>query len=252
MKVLLSPAKLMDLNVNRKVEIASNPRFIKDASEIQKQLKQLSVSEISELMKLSPKLSELNWTRNQNWNKNPKNEESVSAIFGFKGEVYRGLDAESLSDKTLIYAQEHLYILSGLYGILKPFDRIMEYRLEMGSKFPLESYKNLPDFWEEKVTKYIKKELSKEEIIVNLASAEYSKAVNFKSIKNPVLEITFKEFRNGTYKSIMSYFKHARGVMARYILENQIKTKEDLLLFNEDKYEFNSELSSNNELVFTR
>ena len=253
MKLILSPAKLMSLEDANKLPFElTKPTFLKQAKEIHQIIKKKKPEDLSALMSLSSTLSILNYERNQNWKPNPIDEESVAAIFGFKGEVYRGLDAMSLSIKELEYAQNHLYILSGWYGLLKPFDKIMEYRLEMGTKISIKNATNLPNFWKENVTKFIGKELIKNEVLVNLASTEYAKAIDFKKLNRKVIDVELKEFRNGKYQSIMTFFKNARGTFARYIIQNQVKTIEELILFSEDGYSFNEQLSSENKLVFSR
>lgn len=253
MKLILSPAKLMSLEDAHKLPFEfTQPTFIKQAKQIHQVIKKKNADEIAKLMSLSPALSVLNYERNQNWKLNPNDEESIAAIFAFKGEVYRGLDANSLNNKELEYAQQHLYMLSGWYGILKPFDRIMEYRLEMGTKISIKNSFNLSNFWKKNITKFIDKELDEKEILVNLASAEYSKAIDFKKLNRTIIDVEFKEFRNGKYQSIMSFFKNARGTFARYIIQNQLKTVDELMLFNQDNYSFNEQLSSEKKLVFSR
>lgn len=253
MKLIISPAKLMSLEDANKFPFElTQPVFLKQAKIIHQIIKKKKPEELADLMSLSPALSILNYERNQKWKSNPKEEESIATLFGFKGEVYRGLDANSLKEKELEYAQNHLYILSGWYGLLKPFDRIMEYRLEMGTKISIKNASNLPNFWKENITKFINKELTKNEVLVNLASTEYAKAIDFKKLKAKVIDIEFKEFRNGNYQSIMTFFKNARGTFARYVIQNQIKTIEELVLFSEDGYSLNMQLSSENKLVFSR
>ena len=177
----------------------------------------------------------------------------ISAGFAFSGEVYRGLDLASLNSEELEIATKSLRILSGMYGILKPNDLIYPYRLEMGTRFsPIEEQKNLYEFWKDKIAKTLKKELEKEEVIVNLASNEYFKAVDIQQIKNRIITPVFKEFKNGKFSIVMMYAKHARGAMARYLIQNQISNIEELKLYNIDGYSFDANQSTENEWVFVR
>lgn len=251
MKLLLSPAKSISLNIPNNSLKYSYPQFGKETATLIKKLKQLSPKKIAELMSVSQDLAELNFERFQNFVLPGEESECLlPAIFAFSGEVYKGFEAESLSEEQLNRAQNQLRILSGLYGILKPLDLIYPYRLEMGTKFPNnKEYKNLYTFWGSKICKTLQKELQESEPIVNLASTEYSKAVEFKKIKNPVVTPLFKEFKNGEYKTIMMYAKHARGAMARYIISENINDIESLKSFSLDGYSFD-EISSNDS-VFT-
>jgi len=228
--------------------------FQNEAQKIVKNLRKLKVDDLKQLMSISEDLAQLNWKRYKNWKKSDsESEELISAGFAFSGEVYRGLDLASLNSEDLEIATKNLRILSGMYGILKPNDLIYPYRLEMGTRFsPIEEQKNLYEFWKDKLAKTLKKELEKEEIIINLASNEYFKAIDVKQIKNKIITPVFKEFKNGNFSIVMMYAKHARGAMARYLIQNEITNIEELKLYNIDGYSFDANQSTANEWVFVR
>jgi len=253
MKILISPAK----SINEKAIKSSDstiPMFQNEAQKIVKNLRKLKVDDLKQLMSISEDLAQLNWKRYKNWKKSDsESEELISAGFAFSGEVYRGLDLASLNSEDLEIATKNLRILSGMYGILKPNDLIYPYRLEMGTRFsPIEEQKNLYEFWKDKLAKTLKKELEKEEIIINLASNEYFKAIDVKQIKNKIITPVFKEFKNGNFSIVMMYAKHARGAMARYLIQNEITNIEELKLYNIDGYSFDANQSTANEWVFVR
>lgn len=205
-------------------------------------------------MHISRDLAELNKERYANWTiPIERTETVVPAAFAFNGEVYRGLDIQSLSDEELIKAQSMIRILSGMYGILKPLDLMFPYRLEMGTKWQITSkQKNLYQFWGSKLSKFLNAEMEKDEVLVNLASSEYFKAIDRKVLKAKVVTPVFKEFKNGEYKIVMMYAKHARGAMARYIVQHNIESIEDLKLYTVDGYSFDINQSNDDEWVFTR
>ncbi len=252
MKILLSPAKLID--VTRKVNSSesTSPTFLEDSAYLASKLKKMSAKKIGKLMHLSPELSDLNYERYQEWNDSTTEKEGTAkAIAAFNGEVYRGLDAESLSAQELKRSQDKIRILSGLYGILKPLDVIYPYRLEMGTKWAVTpKQKNLYAFWGNKLASFINEEES--DVIINLASTEYFKAVSPKDLKARVITPVFKEFKNGEYKTIMVFAKKARGFMARYIIQNNIDDPELIKGFDTEGYHFDANMSSDNEWVFTR
>ncbi|WP_124640553.1 MULTISPECIES: peroxide stress protein YaaA [Amniculibacterium] len=252
MKIITSPAKLMQLDYTSTVLKPSVPRFIEEASEIQSHLKEKTPQFLSELMEISPKLADENWHRNQIWNNNPKKNESCPAIFAFTGEVYRGLNAKSLNDNSLHYLQKNHRILSGLYGLLKPSDKVMLYRLEMGRKFEFDQYKNLYAFWKEKVTAQLNSEFKKNDLLLNLASNEYSKVVDKKNINAQWVDFDFYELKSGKPKTVVVYTKHARGLVARFCAETEAKSLNDVKAFNLEGYKIDEEKSSNNKLVFVR
>ena len=252
MKIITSPAKLMNIENSTEFLRASTPKFIKEAEYIQSFLKEKSPRFLSELMEISPKLADENWERNQNWKPNPKPKESASAMFAFVGEVYRGLDANTLSEEAVKYLQKNYRMISGLYGLLKPSDRIMLYRLEIGRKFEFGDYKNLYDFWTEKITDYLNSDLKNNELILNLASNEYFKAIDKKQLKGKVINFDFYEMKTGKPKTIVVYTKHARGLVVRFCAETQAKTLNDVKAFNYDGYLIDEERSTESNLVFTR
>lgn len=252
MRILTSPAKLMDIRNTTDFFKPTTPQFIEDSEFIQSYLKEKSPQFLSELMELSIKLADENWERNQQWKKNPSDEESAPALFAFTGEVYRGLDAKTLDKDSVEYLQEHYRMLSGLYGLLKPSDRVMLYRLEMGRKFQFDQYKNLYEFWSDKITEQLNSEVSESDFILNLASNEYFKVVNKKKLKAKVIEFDFYEMKSGKPKTIVVYTKHARGLVVRFCAENKVKTLEEVKTFNYEGYLLNDELSTENKLVFTR
>ena len=252
MRILTSPAKLMKINNFQDFLIPTEPQFIEDSDFIQSYLKEKSPQFLSELMDISPKLAEENWERNQNWHKNPNNDEASPALYTFTGEVYRGLDAESLDQNAVDYLQEHYRILSGLYGLLKPSDRVMLYRLEMGRKFQFEHYKNLYEFWSDKITEQLNTELMEEDFVLNLASNEYFKVVNKKKLNAKIIDFEFYEMKSGKPKTIVVYTKYARGLVVRFCAENQVKTIDEVKAFNYEGYLLNDEMSIENKLVFLR
>lgn len=252
LKVLLSPAK--SLNVESMCfKEPTVPLFEKEAQGMVNKLKKLTPKALSQLMSISEDLAQLNWSRFQNWRELEENPKAIQPIFSFSGEVYRGLDASSFDNDSIVYAQDTIRILSGLYGMLKPLDGISPYRLEMGSKFsPKAKQKTLYEFWGNQITECMKGELNNSDIIVNLASKEYTRVLNLKNISNRVITPVFKDYKNGKLKTIMVYAKKARGSMARYIVSNRIENLEDLKGFDTDSYTLDSNLSSENEWVFIR
>ena len=251
--ILLSPAKSLDYNQNLPSKpFVSYPVFIKESEKLVKKLKKFSSKKLEKLFDVSPEIASLNYNRFQQWEQPIEEKETIKpCIEVFNGEAYRGLDPFTLSEEDLIYAQDHLRILSGLYGVLKPLDLMYPYRLEMGTKWEIDSkHKNLYAFWTEKITKQLKSE--KPKFIINVASNEYFKAVDFKKLGIRTIVPVFKDFKNGEYKVIMMYAKHARGAMARFCIQNRINDLEQIKLFNENGYTFNELLSNDYEWVFTR
>ncbi len=248
MKILLSPAKKLDFNKQGQFIKQTTPFFLKKSEELMQVLKKKKAKQIGELMKLSETLSSLNYDRFQNFGNdtNPHRE----AVFVFNGEVYAGLNSETLTEEELIFATNSLRILSGLYGILKPGDIIQPYRLEMGTRLKFKKHKNLYDFWGDRIVNHLNNE--EQELIVNLASNEYNKVAKLKTIDAKVITPNFKEFKDGHYKTIMVYAKKARGTMARWIIQNEISNINLLKNFSEDGYCFNEELSVGNDWIFTR
>ncbi|WP_372474744.1 peroxide stress protein YaaA [Capnocytophaga sp. ARDL2] len=252
MKIITSPAKLMSIDKKSDHYKPTQPKFIKEATLIQSYLKEKSPAFLSELMEISDKLANENWQRNQQWKAKPKEDESNQALFSFTGEVYRGLDAHTLSTDALDYLQENYRMLSGLYGLLKPSDIIMPYRLEMGRNFAFETYKNLYEFWQEKLSTQINKETKKGELLLNLASTEYFKATYKKKLHAHVIDFDFQEIKSGKPKTIVVYTKHARGLMVRYCAETNAQTLDDVKAFHYEGYFIDEDRSTDKKLVFVR
>ncbi|AMC10556.1 hypothetical protein Lupro_04555 [Lutibacter profundi] len=252
MKIVISPAKSLDFQTKVPTAKFTQGIFLNEAEKLNKVLKKESPKELSELMKISPKLAELNWERNQNWQLPFSLENAKQAVFAFKGDVYLGLDAYSLLPEQIIQLQNKLRILSGQYGLLKPLDLIQPYRLEMGTKLKVGETESLYQFWGETITNALNKELVDDEVFVNLASNEYFKVVKPKLLKVPVVTPIFKDYKNEKLKIISFFAKKARGLMVRYIIDYNIEKTEDLKGFNYEGYAFDANLSSESELVFTR
>jgi cytoplasmic iron level regulating protein YaaA (DUF328/UPF0246 family) len=252
MKILLTPAKSIQTEGIKAEVFSEMPRFILDSEKLVKKLKKLKPKALASLMDISMDLANLNHTRFLQWSTELQ-EEWLPAAAIFTGEAYKGLNYNELSETNKQRGQERLRILSGLYGLLKPADLILPYRLEMGTPFqPTPKETSLYSFWRPKLTKSLASELSSDEIIINLASAEYSKALDFKKLKNRVITPTFKEFKNGKFSTVMIFAKHARGSMSRYLIENNLEDIEQLKTYNVDNYEFNEAQSSENEWIFVR
>ncbi len=254
MKILISPAKSIQKQELQSSLTPTEGVFLNEADALAKKLKKFTVRKIEKMMHVSNDIASLNYNRFQNWEKPVDlTEESRPAISLFTGEVYRGLDAVSLSEKSMEYAQNNLRILSGMYGLLKPMDLMYPYRLEMGTSWAVTPKQtNLYKFWGSKLAKELNTQISKGEEIINLASAEYFKAIDQKTIKANIITPVFKELKNGEYKVIMTFAKNARGRMTRYIIENQLNNTENVKSFDWDGYRFHEALSSDNEWVFTR
>lgn len=253
MKIVVSPAKSLDYSTALPTEQYSTPVFLKEAAHINASLKEQSPKQLSELMHISDKLADLNWQRNQDFTTPFTPENARPAMYAFNGDVYTGLDAYTIPEDKLDTLQNTLRILSGLYGILKPLDLMQPYRLEMGTKFPVDDAKDLYAFWKEKVTAQLNSELEDEELFVNLASNEYFGAVDTKALKVPVITPVFKDWKNDKLKVISFYAKKARGSMVRYIIDTNAQTLDDLKGFDYDGYKFSEEHSKKkNEFVFIR
>jgi len=255
MKIIISPAKKLNYEEENGLPTkASEIAFAKESTTLIKKLKKLKPSEVGDLMKISAGLADLNYQRYQDWSYPFDPTKSKQAAFAFDGEVYTGLDIRSFNDQELVYAQDNLRILSGLYGMLKPLDKVLPYRLEMGTKFQTsESAKNLYQFWGDQLTKSLTSEMEDDELLLNLASNEYNKVLDLKSFGDRVITPVFKEQKGDTYKVIMVYAKKARGLMTQYALKNQVSTLEDIMNFDVDGYQYNVELTAKeNQPVFTR
>ncbi|CDF78331.1 conserved hypothetical protein (DUF328) [Formosa agariphila KMM 3901] len=252
MKLVISPAKSLDFERQLPTEVSTEAVFLKEAERLNKVLKNKSAKNLSELMKISDALGQLNYERNQDWELPFTKDNARQAIYTFSGDVYRGFDAFTIAEDKLGKLQNTVRILSGLYGVLKPFDLIQAYRLEMGTKLPVGSKKNLYEFWKASIVKALNEDLEDDELFLNLASNEYFKAVDVKALKVPVITATFKDLKNGEYKIIATYAKLARGYMARYIIDTDAKTVDDLKGFNYENYRYHEQFSTETELVFTR
>jgi cytoplasmic iron level regulating protein YaaA (DUF328/UPF0246 family) len=230
MKMVISPAKSLDYESNLPTDKSSNPCFLEEASKINELLREKSPLELSQLMKISDKLGNLNWERNQNFKTPFDKKNARPAVYAFDGDVYTGLDVYSLPLEKIELMQKSLRILSGLYGVLKPLDLIQPYRLEMGTKFPVENNKNLYDFWKQKITQFLNNELEENELFVNLASNEYFSAIDAKVLKTKIITPQFKDYKNGSLKMISFFAKKARGMMVRYLLENAENANQNTVL----------------------
>ncbi|MCB8998952.1 MAG: peroxide stress protein YaaA [Bacteroidales bacterium] len=254
MLILLSPAKTLNENFDYSSDLYSLPDFLSESEILVNKLKTFSAKKLTGLMNINPKLAELNAGRFAHWSLPFEPGIAKPALLMFNGEVYNGLKASSLSEMDLQYAQNHLRILSGLYGILRPLDIIKAYRLEMGTKLKPGRKKDLYHFWGDKITDKINEELSSHNsrVLLNLASAEYFKAVKTDRVKARIISCNFKEEVNGQYKFVTVFGKKARGLMARFIIQNRIDNAEDIKHFEEEGYFYNDRLSSENEWLFTR
>ena len=253
MKMIISPAKSLDFENELPTSEFSMPSFIADSKLINDSLRVKSVKDLKSLMNISDNLASLNWQRNNEFSTPFNVNNSRPCLFTFSGDVYSGIDAKSLSKKQISDAQNSLRILSGLYGLLKPLDLIQAYRLEMGTKLKVNHSKNLYDFWMKKITDKLNNELTKNELFVNLASNEYSSVIDANSLKTNMISPIFKDFKNGKLKIISFYAKKARGMMVRYILDNQINDFESLKGFNYGGYSYSEEETNvSGELVFIR
>ena len=250
MNIVISPAKKLDFEKPTGWD-CTDPLLFEQTKELVKELQKCSASDIKAMMKLSDSLAELNYDRFQSFS---GTKDKRPAAFAFVGDTYKGLDFRSFKDKDVEYAQDHLHILSGLYGVLRPLDELRPYRLEMGTRFKFKEYNNLYDFWGTIITEQINDLLkdNKSKILVNLASEEYFKSVKVDDLDADLINVKFLENKNGTYKIISFMAKRARGMMSAYIIKNKIKTVDKLKNFNEDGYKFDAKMSTENELVFKR
>lgn len=254
MIVILSPAKSLNFKVDGPTESHSIPIFINEAHKLIRVLQKHSPTKLTELMKISSGLGELNYLRFQKWELDHNQSNSKQAIFAFNGEVYNGFKAHTLDSESLVFAQHHIRILSGLYGILNPLDLVQPYRLEMSTKLKLNEFKNLYTFWDDKINTTINQELKvqKNECLINLASVEYSKAVKLKNINTQIITPVFKELSGDSYKVIPVYAKKARGLMSRFIVDNKIVDPQEIKHFDVEGYHYSDTHSTEQEWVFTR
>ena len=248
MKIIISPAKKLS---DKKLPLkdVSELQFSNEAKYLVKELKNYKVTDIKKLMGLSDNLAQLNYERYQQWDLN--SDQVNAAIYMFQGDVYQGLKAETFTANEIEFAQKHLRILSGLYGLLKPLDLIFSYRLEMGTKMKTKNGNNLYDFWRDKLSKALISEMKSTEVLVNLASNEYSKVLKLNDFPNPVITPIFKDYKNGKLKVISFYAKRARGEMCNFIIKNKITNTKNLKMFSNLNYKFSDE-NDKGEILFTR
>ena len=254
MLMVISPAKDLDYQSPLSVTTFSQPALLEQSLELMPYCRDLTPAQLSSLMHISDKLAGLNAARFAQWSTPFTSDNARQALFAFNGDVYQGLQASSLKQKELDYAQQHLRILSGLYGVLRPLDLMQPYRLEMGTSLANGRGKNLYQFWGDRISTELNQQLEQlnSQMLLNLASQEYFKAVDKKALKAKVLNVEFKDFKNGQYKIISFFAKKARGLMARYVIEQQIDQAEGLKQFNSAGYQFSSAESKADTLVFTR
>lgn len=254
MLALISPAKTLDYQSTLPTDEHTLPRLLQQSQQLIDVSRKLSASQIASLMSVSEKIANLNVERFRDWDSDFDLSNARQAIFAFKGDVYTGLDAYHLDEKDFKFAQKHLRMLSGLYGLLRPLDLMMPYRLEMGTRLENPRGHNLYEFWGDIITNLINEDLEQagSNVLVNLASDEYYKSVKESKIKAEIIKPVFLDQKNGKYKVISFYAKKARGLMARFIIENQLSSIEDLKSFNTDGYYFDAASSLAGELVFKR
>jgi cytoplasmic iron level regulating protein YaaA (DUF328/UPF0246 family) len=249
MVIVLSPSKSMDLEP-AKVKDFTQPAFTEQSKKLVSKLRKYSTADLMEFMEVSEKLAVLNRDRFKQWQPPFSLENAKQAAMAFTGDVYEGLDANTLKKRELTFAQKHLRILSGLYGLLRPLDLIQPYRLEMGRPLETRGAKNLYEFWKATVTEELNR--TDGDLLINLASNEYFKVIDKKVLDKQVISPAFKDEKNGQFKIISFFAKKARGTMARWLIENRVTDAEGLLDFAEDGYAYNVELSSPGAPVFTR
>ena len=255
MIILLSPAKTLDFDSKPITQEFSRPEYVDHSEKLIKKLRSLSKPKLMKIMSISKDLAQLNYDRYAEWQPEFTADNSRQSVLAFKGDVYQGLEIETFSEEDLAYTQDHLRILSGLYGLLKPLDLIQPYRLEMGTNLKVGRKSNLYEFWDDQLTKDLNASLDSQHnrILVNLASHEYAKAVDLGALDVQVVEPTFQDWKNGKYKPITYYLKRARGWMAAWILKHRVETYEDLKHFERDGYAYDPELSEeNSQMVFSR
>jgi len=254
MLIVISPAKTLDFDTPARIDKFTQPQFLDDSKLLIERLRELDPIQMGKLMSISDDLAELNHRRNMNWSTPFSCENAKQALLAFRGDVYVGLQADTFTMKDFEFAQKHLRILSGLYGLLRPLDLMQPYRLEMGTTLTNVRGKNLYTFWNDKITAALNTELQREKVpvLVNLASEEYFKAVHPKALAARVVTPIFKECKGGAYKVVSFFAKKARGAMSRYIIRNRLRDVDDMKDFSEDGYRFNAQLSTADEWLFTR
>ncbi|KJK07996.1 MULTISPECIES: peroxide stress protein YaaA [Pseudomonas] len=254
MLTVISPAKTLDYDTPPVTQRYTQPQYLDDSQELIVQLRELSPAQISELMHLSDKLAGLNAARFGSWTPAFSPDNAKQALLAFKGDVYTGLDAESLSEDDFSYAQDHLRMLSGLYGLLRPLDLMQPYRLEMGTKLANARGKDLYAFWGTRISEWLNQALAEQgdDLLLNLASNEYFSAVKRNALKARIINTEFRDFKNGQYKIISFYAKKARGMMSRFVIQERINDPEQLKQFDVQGYYYSAEQSKPDNLVFLR
>jgi cytoplasmic iron level regulating protein YaaA (DUF328/UPF0246 family) len=260
MLLLLSPAKKLDYDSPVRTTLHTQPLFVDETSELIKVLKRKSASEVAGLMGLSDALAQLNVQRYAAWTPRFDQTNSRQALLAFNGDVYAGLDAPALSDAKLKWAQDHVVLLSGLYGALRPLDLMQPYRLEMGTRLATRKGGTLYDFWGDTIAPYLNERLAEpvntkrkpEPLVLNLASQEYFKAVDLKALRARVVQCVFQDYKNGNWKIISFHAKRARGLMARFVIDNKVNEPQALHGFASEGYAFAADASSPEKLVFRR
>ena len=254
MLMVISPAKTLDFETPPTTERFTQPQYLDHSQELISQLRELAPAQIAELMHLSDKLAGLNAARFGSWTPDFTPENAKQALLAFKGDVYTGLQAETLSEDQLDYAQKHLRMLSGLYGLLRPLELMQPYRLEMGTRLANARGKDLYAFWGTRISEWLNEALADQgdDLLLNLASTEYFSAVKRSALNARIIDIEFKDLKNGQYKIISFYAKKARGMMSRFVIEERIDSPEALRAFDVQGYRYNAELSTPSKLVFLR
>ena len=254
MLTILGPAKTIDTSPHGITEKSSFPQYIEQAQVLVNQVRKYSVPQLKSLMKVSDKLATLSFERYARWSNSYSAEEGQQAILAFSGEVFNGLQARTLSEKDLLFAQEHIRLLSGLYGVLRPLDLILPYRLEMGTKLKNKKVKNLYEFWKDIIPHKIAEDTAIQcpEVLINLASNEYFRSIDPGSFPYEIVTPVFKESDGEGYRNVTVYAKKARGMMLRFIIQNRISDPEYLKAFDEEGYYFNNDLSNGKEWIFCR
>ena len=254
MLIIISPAKRLDFGAKNDALKHTVPEFLDKSTRLVEELRKFSPEDLQDLMDVNPDIARLNFERYLQWETPFNADNALQALLAFRGDVYRSMDPLTFTRKDMEFAQDHLRILSGLYGILRPLDLIRPYRLEMGSKFRLPEKKDLYEFWSATITSSVNRDLikQKEKVLVNLASREYFKAVDTGKLEGEIVTPVFKQYQNGKYRVAGIRAKLARGMMTRYVIQNRVERAEDIKLFNEEGYSYDDNLSSPEEWVFTR
>lgn len=254
MLTVISPAKTLDFETPALTDEFTQPAYLRQSRQLIKQLRKFSADDLSTLMGVSSNIANLNADRFRQWKTPFKPENARQALFAFKGDVYIGLDAYSMNENNIKFAQEHLRMLSGLYGLLRPLDLMQPYRLEMGTRLNTDLGDNLYQFWDNRITDAVNRELKSMDspILINLASNEYFKSIKTKAIKGDIVTPVFKEYHKGKYQIISFFAKKARGLMSRYIIDHELTDVESIKDFNIEGYAFDEALSRGNDWVFSR